>query len=229
MIRAVDVLRGLHPAPMRAVATIANGAIAGLVGFMVFLTIHAAWITPIWSIALAGAAAAAGGGAAVGWACLVHRSRIPRGRMTRAAVLFGAGVSVLLLSVPVAFALFPGHRDFASIPPGRGVAALGAFLSLTAFVGGTAGWVATHTWRAAAVTALACVAFGGGIGHNAPILGAGPSAPKMWTIMIAATAAASITLASLEHSPARGAGGGSPAHPSPAPPRRDAASVANHH
>jgi hypothetical protein len=48
------------------------------------------------------------------------------------------------------------------------------------------------------VTALAAVTFAIGIGHNAPFIGTGYVALKLWTIMLTATAVASVALVLLE-------------------------------
>lgn len=72
------------------------------------------------------------------------------------------------------------------------------YAALAGLLGAIAGALLAHTWRAAAVTALAAVLFGIGIGHNAPLLGNSWAAPKMWVIMLSASAVAAAAFAGAE-------------------------------
>src|ERR1700687_1820559 len=84
-------------------AALIAGAVAGTVGFAVFLVIHAIWIVPIWFVAPAWLWAFLGG-VCVGWAYDVHRVRLPLRLAGRAAVVFGSASLVLapgLLLLPL--------------------------------------------------------------------------------------------------------------------------------
>jgi hypothetical protein len=190
-------------------SALSAGAIAGIAGLGAFLVIHALWIVPIWFIAPLGFLIAAGGGMAVGWAWHVHRQHLPNGTPARALVLFVAAIVVLLPSEPVAIAFAPSDpRVLAAMSQDMAMnyllTQLVIYGALAGLLGAIAGGLLTRTWQAAAVTALAATAFGIGIGHNAPLFGNSWLAPKMWVIMLSATAVAAIAFAGTEWALARG-------------------------
>ena len=176
-----------------------SGAAAGLAGFSAFLVVHAVWILPIWFIAPAGLVVAAGGGLAAGWAYDVHRARLPRAAVGRILAVFAAATLVLLPAERLSLT----HRDLhfgdtAETALSTALAAAVLFLACAGILGAAGGALLGRSVRAAAVTALAALTFAIGIGHNAPFIGTGYAAVKLWSIMLSATAVASATLVLLE-------------------------------
>lgn len=181
------------------VTALLSGAVAGIVGFATFLVVHALWILPIWFIAPVGLAAAVLGGLCVGWAYDIHRARLPGSAVGRILAVLAAASLVLFPAEPLALT----HRDLhfgdtASTAVAAAMPAAVLFLVFAALLGATGGALLGHSVRAAGVTALAAVAFAIGIGHNAPFIGTGYVALKLWTIMLTATAVASVALVLLE-------------------------------
>jgi len=60
--------------PSTTKAPVAFGVMSGIVCLVVFLTIHAIWITPIWNVAVIGVFIAGGGGAVAArcWTLVRH-------------------------------------------------------------------------------------------------------------------------------------------------------------
>ena len=180
------------------------GAVGGVAGLATFLVIHAWWILPIWSIAIPGALIAAGGGAAVGWAYEAHRARLPTTPVRRVAAVTLAGALVLLVSEPISLARGPVEvRVLAQMSLADLWLPLALFLGAAAIVGAAGGALLGRTWRKTGITALAAFLFALGIGHNAPLIGYGFVAAKMWSIMLLATLAAAATLVALDASTVR--------------------------
>lgn len=195
--------------PDANVSALAAGVIGGFAGFGTFLVIHALWIVPIWFIAPLGVSVAAGGGMAVGWAWHIHRGHLPKRAPARALTLFVAAALVLLPSEPVAIVFAPSDPLVLAVLPQEVVmtellTGLMIYAALAGLLGAIVGGLLARTWRAAAITALAAVAFGIGIGHNAPLLGNSWAAPKMWIIMLSASAVAAAAFATAEWALARG-------------------------
>lgn len=175
------------------------GTLAGVAGFAAFLVVHAIWILPIWFIAPMGLVIAALGGACVGWAYDIHRNHLPRSSWGRIVAVFAAATLVLLPAEPLALT----HRnldmrDTAQTALDTSLLAGALFLVSAALIGAAGGALLGRTVRAAAVTAFAAVAFAIGIGHNAPFIGSGYAAVKLWTLMLVASFVASTTLVVLE-------------------------------
>lgn len=154
------------------------GAIAGQAGLALFLTVHAIWIRPIWSVATIGIPVAAIGGAAAGWAFEELRAVIPRSP-GRAWLVVTAGAMLVLSPTFVAAAFGPAlpvpvvdGSAIGPIPPALRPRLATQFvvelLVLPAAVGGLLGWALTRSRRAALATACAGVAFAAGPGHNNP-------------------------------------------------------------
>ncbi|GAC1645897.1 MAG: hypothetical protein NVS9B11_17380 [Candidatus Dormibacteraceae bacterium] len=180
-------------------AAVIAGALAGVAGFAAFLVVHAIWILPIWFIAPMGLVIAALGGACVGWAYNIHRNHLPRSSWRRILAVFTAATLVLLPAEPLALT----HRnldmrDTAQTALDTSLLAGALFLASAALIGAAGGAFLGRSLRAAGVTALAAIAFAIGIGHNAPFIGTGFAAVKLWTLMLTASAVASMTLVVLE-------------------------------
>ncbi len=174
------------------------GALAGVAGLLVFLTIHHFWIRPIWFILPPGLLIAALGGLAIGWSYSEIRAGLPLRPWTSLAMMALVGVilapAILLAELrPALFDIETGQLA------GGGVAAAAARfvveLLLTAtLVGALAGWWLGRTGRAALATALAGLAFALGPGHNIPFLGHTPGAGKGIVLLAAAVFVAAIVL-----------------------------------
>jgi hypothetical protein len=177
--------------------------VAGLAGLVVFLTLHHAWIMPIWFIAPVGALMAGGGGAAVGAAYADLRPRLP-GRPWTAVVVIGLVVTVLAPSIVIGELTGPMY----AIAPDGGELLVPVPVAVTAFVGGL---LATTTLTAAAFgallsrsrdatvsMALAGMALALGPGHNIPLLGGSPATTKELTILAAVVVVAAVVLVEAE-------------------------------
>lgn len=154
------------------------GTVAGQAGLLVFLTVHAVWILPIWSVATLGVPVAAIGGAAAGWAFDELRAVIPR-HPVRAWLAVTAGAMLVLSPTFVAAALGPhlpvpviDGSSIGPIPPALLPRLVTQFvvelLVLPMAAGALLGWALTRSRRAALATAGAGVAFAAGPGHNNP-------------------------------------------------------------
>jgi len=170
-------------------ASLIAGAISGVAGLLVFLTIHHFWIKPIWFILPAGLVIAALGGLAVGWSYAEIRVGLPPRPMTSLAVF--AVVGATLTPAILLAQLRPPPLDIGTgaIIDGSSVGIVAARvvieLLLTAtVVGGLAGWWLGHTQRAAFATALAGLIFALGPGHNIPLLGNTPAVGKGIILLI---------------------------------------------
>lgn len=171
------------------------GALAGLVGVLVFVTIHHVWILPIWSILPVGLPLAALSGVAIGWAAWESRGRLPRGRAALALALAGILLALLVPAELLSFRRPPFDITQTEVPRDVLVVAL-AELATAIPLGALVGWGLTRSARGTIAWALAGLATAIGIGHNVTLLGATfPAAYKMWTLMAAAQLAAAFTFA----------------------------------
>lgn len=176
------------------------GALAGIAGLAVFLTIHHVSILPIWFVAPVGAIIAAVGGVAVGGAYAVLRSRLPARPWTALAVAAGIWL-VLLPSLLLAERRGP---VFEVAGPRMGELSVPAEQALFAFVvellvvstvtAAIVGWVVGRTRRATTSTALAGLAFAIGPGHNIPFIGGTPGLPKELVLIGASVLVATVVL-----------------------------------
>lgn len=179
-------------------ASLIAGALSGVVGLLVFLTIHHFWIRPIWSIAPIGLIIAALGGLAVGWAYNELRSGLPP-RPLASLAMVGLIAAILAPAILLSFTHGPlFDLETANIRPGEGgqvALRIGLELILTATVmGALAGWLIGRSPRAALATAVAGFVFAIGPGHNIPMFGATPVAVKQLVILLAVVAVSAITL-----------------------------------
>lgn len=154
------------------------GAVAGQAGLLLFLSVHAVWILPIWSVVTLGVPVAAIGGAAAGWALDELREVIP-GHPVRAWLAVTAGAMLVLSPTFGAAALGPNlpipvvdGSSIGPIPPALVPRLATQFvlelLVLPMAAGALLGWALTRSRRAALATACAGVAFAAGPGHNNP-------------------------------------------------------------
>ncbi|MCI0712638.1 MAG: hypothetical protein L0154_20955 [Chloroflexi bacterium] len=179
-------------------AMLAAGAISGIIGLLVFLTIHHFWIRPIWFIFPPGLFIAVLGGLAVGWSYMEISAGLPPRPWTTLAVvaLIGAILTPAILLAhtrPSPFDPITGN-----IIPGKGRETLVRIifeLLLTAMiVGGLAGWWIGGSPKAALATALAGLVFAIGPGHNIPLLGNTPSEAKGLIILLVIVMISALTL-----------------------------------
>lgn len=159
------------------------GLISGVVGLLVFLTIHHFWIRPIWFILPPGLLIAALGGLAVGWSYAEIRTGLPPRPYTALAVM--ALVSAILTPAILLAQLRPPPLDISTgavIDGSNGwvvfTRVVLELLVTATLVGGLAGWWLGGNWRAALATALAGLVFAIGPGHNIPLLGNTPVVGK---------------------------------------------------
>jgi hypothetical protein len=179
-------------------APLASGALSGVVGLIVFLTIHHFWIRPIWFIAPIGLVVAAVGGLAVGWSYIEIRTGLPARPWTSLAMI-GLIAAVLAPAVLLSFTHPPlFDMESATIRPGEGGAValrIGLELVLTATImGALAGWLIGRSPRAALAMGVAGLVFAIGPGHNIPMFGSNPVAFKQLAILLAVVAASALVL-----------------------------------
>ncbi len=172
------------------------GILSGVVGLLVFLTIHHFWIKPIWFILPAGLIIASLGGLAVGWAYSEIQSALPKRPWTALAV-FGL-IGVVLAPAIILAQLLPPVVDVAG---GRLVGTIDELIARFALlfataagVGGLAGWILTRTRHGALAMGVAGLVFAMGPGHNIPFFGNTPLVGKELTLLAAITLSASVAL-----------------------------------
>jgi len=174
------------------------GLFSGLVGLLVFLTVHHFWIQPIWFIFLPGLILSSLGGMAVGWSFQELKSGMPAFPWTFLG-LSGAILLILLPGMIIAeFTPAPFGLD-GSISPGYtgAKAALQFFLELfltSALVGAGIGWFLIGTRSAVISTPGAGVVFAIGPGHNIPFLGNTPGVLKGVVLLLIIVLVSSFTL-----------------------------------
>jgi hypothetical protein len=158
------------------------GAISGIAGLLVFLTIHHFWIKPIWFILPPGLVIAGLGGLAVGWSYAEIKVGLPPRPWASLAVFVLVGATLTPAILLAQLRPPPLNISTGAIINGSTASVIARFvveLLLTAtVVGGLAGWWLGHTGRAALATALAGFVFALGPGHNIPLLGSTPAAGK---------------------------------------------------
>lgn len=186
------------------------GVVSGIVGFLVFLIIHALWIMPIWFIFPIGLLIAAIGGVAVGWAySVIYQQLPPRPWRSLALMLL---VCLILLPATVLGEMRPpmfvptrmGGVMVSElvVPPVEVFVRFVLELMVTASVaGGILGWWIGRTKRAAIATATAGFIFALGPGHNIPLIGGGGVyyLSKEIAIMLSVIVVASVTLVEVHH------------------------------
>ncbi|WP_255195342.1 hypothetical protein [Halorarius litoreus] len=165
---------GAERASATGFATYAPGVAAGAAGLVVFLTVHAVLILPIWFVAPLGIVAAVVGGVAVNWAYRSVESHLPASLGGRWVALAGGAILVLTPSLVVAWAGEPyftvvdGVRRAAGDGPTIAARFVVEFLLVTTLSGAALGWVVTRSRRGALAVAVAALAFALGPGHNLP-------------------------------------------------------------
>jgi hypothetical protein len=168
-------------------AELIAGVLSGIVGLMVFLTIHHFWIKPIWFILPPGLFIAALGGLAVGWSYAEIRVGLPPRPWTFLAL--SGLIGLTLLPAILIAQTRPSLVDITTgvIPPGDGGRIATHFvvemLVPAAIIGGLAGWLIGRTPNAAIATAIAGLVFALGPGHNIPFLGSTPATGKGLVLM----------------------------------------------
>lgn len=148
--------------------TVISGVLSGLASVLVFMIVHAIWITPIWFIFPIGVVLAAGGGMAVSRAYVEFKHRLPPPPWTVMAL-----TAIVFATLLPAFILAQLHQPFFALD---GTLLVGIPVLVKHFVvdllltaacaGALIGWGLARTRRAALATALAGVAFALGPGHN---------------------------------------------------------------
>ena len=169
----------------QASTPIAAGALAGTVALLVFVTLHAAWITPIWYM-LAMLPIAAGVGALGAWS--FRELRLPG-----SAPLDGALFGVVLLATlaPTAIAgVVLGPVDQQRIDWARVLLQL----LLAAPAGAAIGLALGGSPAAAGALGVTGTAFALTLGHNLPFFPLGSYGwEKLFGLLVGATVAAGVT------------------------------------
>lgn len=186
---------GGYAVPGAVLSTVAPGVAAGLTGLVVFLSLHAVWVLPIWFVAPLGVVAATLGGVAVGWAFLQVEPRLSQRLVFRWLAVAGGAVLVLIPSLLVAwagdpyFTVFDGVRRASSDIPGIALRFVVEFLVVTTLSGAALGWVVTRSRRGTVAVATAALAFALGPGHNLPFfhLLAAPAVARTGLLLTLAT------------------------------------------
>lgn len=180
------------------------GVISGIAGLLVFLVIHHFWIAPIWFILPLGLVIASLGGLATGWAYAELWPGLPPRPWRSLALVALIGIILLpsFLLAELREPLFTITDTDAALSVGVGHAVVVFILELLAtatVVGGIAGWLIGHTWRAALATAIAGFAFAFGLGHNIPLIGGTPGVTKEVAIMTAVIIVSALVLVETHH------------------------------
>ena len=211
----VDHSRAIPPDGRPWAAPVA-GALAGLAGVIVFLTLHAWWILPIWSVVPLGLAVAVIGGAATGWAYDLLGTHVPAGLVSAWLAVVAGAVAVLTPSLVLAYVGGPYVPVVDGVPvspspeevPAIAVRFVLEFVVVTTLAGGALGWWLERTRRAAVAVGAAALAFALGPGHNNPFLftfGSTAAMLRGMSLVLASIAIASLVLVALERRFARGA------------------------
>lgn len=130
------------------------GALSGVAGGLLFATLHAVIIVPIWDRMTSGLVWAAVTGAAAGWAfaeCYPDAVRGITKRGVLSGVLFGALLWISIAPVTGADALL----RLAGVAPRYELLAVAVAVVLAVMGGGALGWLLTHKGRAAIACAVA--------------------------------------------------------------------------
>lgn len=185
-------------------AALVAGGISGIVGLVVFLTVHHFWILPIWFIAPIGVLFAALGGMAAGWAYHELLPAFP-GRPWSILVLMGLILAILAPSVILAefrspmFAINSAQDATLVVSTGRAVFIfVGELVLMSTLAGGLLGWLIGGTRAAAIATAIAGLAFALGPGHNIPFLSGTPATMKGIAILLLVILASAVVLVEVE-------------------------------
>ena len=156
-----------------------SGAMSGLVSLLVFMVVHAIWITPIRFVLPLGIVLAGGGGMVVSWAYTEIKHRLPLPPWTVLAI--AAIVFATLLPGFVLAQLHPLLIDLEGTLLVNVPVLIRHFipdLLDTAFAMGVLiGWWLGRSKRAALATGLAGVTFALGPGHNTAFVTLVPGEP----------------------------------------------------
>ena len=180
------------------------GVACGVVGLLVFLTIHHFWIKPIWFILPTGALIAGAGGAAVGWAYAELLPALPARPWTAPTMvgLIAATLVPALILAELREPLFEGMTAETAtlrVSVGRAAFVFVAELLITAAAAGALlGWWIGGSGRSAFATAAAGLIFALGPGHNIPFLGSTPAVGKGALILLAVVVVSAVVLVELE-------------------------------
>lgn len=178
---------------------IISGALSGITGLLVFLTIHALWIMPIWFILPMGLVIAVVGGIAAGWGYAEIKPNLPPRpwsipifiALTGAVLLPGT----LLAELRAPMFTFTPTGPLLQMEIASAVMLFVVELLLTAaLTGGLLGWLIGRTWCAAYRMALAGFIFALGPGHNIPFIGGTGGVFKEWAMMGAIIVASAVIL-----------------------------------
>lgn len=175
------------------------GALAGIAGLLVFLVVHHFWIKPIWFIFPLGLVMAVIGGLTVGWAYHELSPHLPpRPWSTLAMVsLIGIILTPAIVIAELREPLFTTTETGAELTVSAGYAGAIFILGLvipSILIGGLAGWLIGHTFRAALATAIAGFTFALGPGHNIPFLGNTPATWKGIAVLLVIVLCAAVVL-----------------------------------
>jgi hypothetical protein len=181
-------------------AALLAGVIAGLVGLLSFLVVHALWIMPIWFILPVGLLVAVAGGLAVGWSYSEIQPNLP-GRPWTAFIIMLLISLVLLPSLVLAELRQPmfnvsaaGVANLAMGIPEVVARFIGELLVPAALVGGLLGRWLGRSRRAGLATALAGFVFALGPGHNIPFIGGTHGVAKQLAMMAIIVGTAALAL-----------------------------------
>ena len=184
-------------------ASLIAGVLAGIVGLLVFLTIHHFWIQPIWFILPPGLVIAALGGLAVGWGYAEIKNGLPSAPLTAvamSAIVFATLIPAILLAqtrpspIDVSTGTLAGDVTVAQ-------AVMRFVLELlvpATIIGILMGWWFGHTPRAALAMGLAGFVFALGPGHNIPFLGNTPGVGKGIGLLVAIVIISSVVLVQVQ-------------------------------
>lgn len=131
-----------------------GGALSGVAGGLLFATLHAMIIVPIWDRMTSGLLFGAIAGAGAGWAFAEFYPEAIRMR-TKRSVIIGArfGVTLWLVVAPVTAA--DAFLRAVGLAPRYELLAVGVALILAVTVGGTLGWLMTRRLRGVVAGAAA--------------------------------------------------------------------------
>ena len=171
------------------IGALVAGLLAGIVGLITFLVIHALWILPIWFILPIGVVIASLGGLAVGWAYAEVQHRLPKAQWRLLAVV---GLIALILTPSVVIAevrpsmvIVTATGQEATMDTSEMVVRfIGELLVTATLVGGLLGAWLGRTRRAIFAMAVAGFIFALGPGHNIPFIGGTSGVAKEIAIML---------------------------------------------